>query len=804
MHQRLFFLSAVLLYILSWASAQEPLKYQLPPDEILKIVDAPPTPGISISPDKTSIIIIDRPGLRTIEDLSAGELRIAGIRIDPANNGRSRQSYNTGYRIMNIDGTNARDIKGMPGDARLGSPVWSPDGKKFAFTNSRKEVIELWICNIETSTSMKIAGNINQVFENGFSWLSDNKSLVYYVTAPERGKKPERSNIPEGPVVQENIGKQGQARTYQDLLKDAEDELLFEYYGTSQLMLWDGEKAGRLGKQGMITGISPSPDGNYFLVEILDRPYSYAVPYYYFPRHTQIWDREGRMIRNLFSSPLMEDIPRAFDAVLPGPRSAGWRADKPATIYWVEALDEGNYENKTEFHDQVYCLDAPFDKDPSGYIATRMRYRGISWGKEDYAIIYEGLTKTRTERRSAFDPRDPRKTVSVIHEYNTDDRYGNPGSFMTTPNTYGRSVLLFGGKGKTLFLSGTGASAEGDRPFIDRYDIAGGKTERLWRSQAPYYESLYSDIDIIRNLVITSRQSVTEVPNYFIRNLRNGKLVQITDFKNPYPQLSGIYKELVRYKRKDGVDLSFTLYLPAGYSKERDGGLPTLLWAYPRDFNDPSTAGQVSGSPYTFTRISPESALVYLTQGYAVLMDATFPIVKTEGKEANDTFIEQLIANAEAAIDKAVELGVTDRKRVAVSGHSYGGFMTANLIANSRLFAAGIAESGAYNRTLTPFGFQNERRTYWEAPDLYNRMSPFMQADKVKDPIMLIHGTADNNDGTFPIQSERLYAALKGFGATVRLVLLPNESHGYSARESILHKHWEVLKWMDQYVKKRK
>jgi len=304
--------------------------------------------------------------------------------------------------------------------------------------------------------------------------------------------------------------------------------------------------------------------------------------------------------------------------------------------------------------------------------------------------------------------------------------------------------------------------------------------------------------------VLTSRQSVEEVPNYYIRNLRNGRVTRITEFENPYPQLTGIHKELVKYKRKDGLDLSFTLYLPAGYNRSEDGPLPTLLWAYPREFNDPSAAGQVSGSPYTFTRISPASALVYLTQGYAILMDASFPIVGVEGKEPNDTFVEQLVANAEAAVDKAVEMGVTDPDRVAVSGHSYGAFMTANLLSHSRLFAAGIAESGAYNRTLTPFGFQNERRNYWEAPEIYNTMSPFMHADKVRDPLLLIHGMADNNSGTFPIQSERYYAALKGFGAVTRLVMLPNESHGYTARETILHKHWEVLEWMDKYVKEKK
>jgi dipeptidyl aminopeptidase/acylaminoacyl peptidase len=433
-----------------------------------------------------------------------------------------------------------------------------------------------------------------------------------------------------------------------------------------------------------------------------------------------------------------------------------------------------------------------------------MRFNGITWGKADLAIVNEGLSRTRIRVMSTFNPADPQNTKKKIFELNADDRYNNPGSFVTDQNSYGRRVLYFGDNGKTMYLTGQGASPEGDRPFIDKYDIKTGKATRLWRSEAPFYEVPGTFIDIQKGLVLTTRQSVTEVPNYFIRNLKNGRLTQVTSFENPYPQLKDVYKELVTYKRKDGLDLSFTLYLPAGYDKQKSGPLPTLLWAYPREFNDPSAAGQVSGSPYTFTRISPASALVYITQGYAVLMDASFPIVGAEGKEPNDTFVDQLVANAEAAINKAVEMGVTDRSRVAVSGHSYGAFMTANLLAHTRLFAAGIAESGAYNRTLTPFGFQNERRSYWEAPDIYNGMSPFMHADKIKDPLMLIHGMADNNSGTFPIQSERFYAALKGFGAVTRLVMLPNESHGYAARETILHKHWEVLNWMNTYVKDKK
>jgi dipeptidyl aminopeptidase/acylaminoacyl peptidase len=785
-------------------SGQEPLKYMLPPDEIVKIVDAPLTPSVSVSPDRKSIILIERSAIITMEELSAEELKLAGLRINPAISGPSRVTYNKGFRLMNIDGTNIRNISGLPENPSMGFPVWSDDGKKFLFTNVRPSTIELWCCDVATLKATKIDLGVNLVFDNAVNWLPDNKSFLYYVTDPGRGKKPERSLVPTGPVVQENLGKKGQVATYQDMLKDPVDEMLFEYYAKSQLMLWDGIKSVKLGNPGMIIDYSPSPDGNYLMITLINRPFSYVVPYNSFPSSTQIWDIKGNHIKTLLTEPLIENSPRDYDAVLPGPRSYNWRSDKPSTVYWVEALDGGDYKNEMQYHDQVYMLDSPFNAEPVKFIATEKRFSGITWGRDDLALISEGLSKTRIRVLSTFSPADPQKTKKKIQELNRDDGYGNPGRFITQPNVYGRDVLLFADKGKSLFLSGDGASPEGDRPFLDKYDIATGKITRLWRSEAPYYETISEFLDINNGILLTNRQSVSDVPNYFIRNLKNGKLTQVTKFENPYPQLAEVKKELVKYKRKDGIDLSFILYLPAGYNKQKDGPLPTLLWAYPREFNDAAAAGQVSGSPYMFTRISPASALVYVTQGYAVLMDAAFPIVGVKGSEPNDTFIEQLVNDAEAAINKAVEMGVTDPKRVAVSGHSYGAFMTANLLANTRLFAAGIAESGAYNRTLTPFGFQNERRTYWDNPSVYNTMSPFMQADKVKDPLMLIHGMADNNSGTFPIQSERFYAALKGFGATARLVLLPNESHGYAARETILHKHWEVLNWMNKYVKDKK
>lgn len=801
---RKILLTAILAVSAMLISAQDKTGYQLPPEAIVSLIDAPQTPSVLLSPDNQTMLLLYRPGLPSIADLSQPELRLAGIRFDPATNGPSRGQSVNRITAMKTDGTVIGDLKGLPADPRLGSVSWSDDSKRFAFTNTTDDKIELWVADAETMTARKIDEGLNGLFRRTMEWLPDG-SLVYLRTPADRGKAPVALKVPVGPVIQESAGVRGESRTFQDLLKTIDDERIFEYYATSELVRWDGTSSAALGTRGMITDVSPSPDGNWILVTTTGKPFSYVVPYYYFPSRTEIWNIQGNKVRVMLDKPLQENLPRGYDVVNPGPRSYNWRSDRPATLMWVEALDGGDYHAKEmQYHDQVYMLEAPFAGDPAPYIATEKRFQGIMWGNDNIAMLMEGLSKTRTRVTSSFNPANPQSTLRKIWELNSDDRYNNPGFPVTVTNAWGRSVLLIADKGRTIYLTGPGASPEGDRPFMDKYDLKTGKTTRLWRSEAPYYETVNEFIDPARGLLLTVRQSVTEVPNYFVSDLKKGTLKQVTKFDNPYPQLAGVHKELVTYKRNDGIDLSFTLYLPAGYDKTKDGPLPTILWAYPREFNDPSMAGQVSGSPYTFTRISPSSVLVYVTQGYAVLNDASFPIVGVDGKEPNDTFVGQLVANAEAAINKAVEMGVTDPKRVAASGHSYGAFMTAHLLSHSRLFAAGIARSGAYNRSLTPFGFQNERRSFWEAPELYLELSPFTHALKVKDPLLLIHGMADDNQGTFPIQSERYYAALKGAGAVTRLVLLPHEAHGYSARESLLHMHWEYINWLDKYVKNKK
>ncbi|MBN1388390.1 MAG: prolyl oligopeptidase family serine peptidase [Bacteroidales bacterium] len=803
------FLFVLLSFVAGGIVAQDGLKYQKPPEDIVEIMMASPTPSVSISPDGTTIVLTERPGMPSIEDLSREELRLGGLRIDPDVNGPSRNSYATGIYLMNIDGTARKDLKGLPDDLKLGSFSWSNDGKKFAFTNTTDNSLELWIGDVETLEVKKIDDNLNLVLgsrgygSRGLRWMPDNRSIVYQAIIPGRGECPEPSPVPEGPVVQENLGKKGAAATFQDLLSNPVDEAIFEYYAGSVIKIWNGSTVEQIGKPGIYGSVDPSPDGKYLLVQTVEKPFSYTVPYYYFPSIVAIWDMDGNLVKKLADQPLKENLPRGYDMTFPEPSGFTWRNDKPSTVLWVKPLDDGDFEKEMEYHDQVYVLDAPFDGEPQEYLATKLRFGGITWGNDDMAIFSERSRKERLEVQTMFDPDDPMATRKEIFRLHSEDRYNNPGNFVTTENEFGRRVLLFTDRGRSLLLTGRGASPEGDRPFIDKYRIKDGTTTRFWRSEAPYYEDVADILPEQEDLVITTRESIDIPPNYFIRNLKNGKLTQITHFENPYPQLEGVSKELIKYKRNDGLDLSFELYLPKGYDKEKDGPLPAILWAYPREYQSQDAAGQVSGSPYRFIRVSPSSILVFVTQGYAIMNDAAFPIVARDSLEPNDTFRDQLVANAQAAIDKGVELGVVDPDRVAVGGHSYGAFMTANLLAHSRLFAAGLARSGAYNRTLTPFGFQNERRSFWEAPDLYFSMSPFMHADKVKDPILLIHGQADNNSGTFPIQSERYYAALKGHGAIVRLVLLPKESHGYSSAESLMHMQWETYQWLEKYVKNK-
>ncbi len=795
--------SLALLLLASVAVAQDNPTYQLPPKSIADLINAPSTPGVSVDATGTWMLLLEQSDLPSIAELAQPELRLAGLRLNPATNGQSRTAYFTGLKLKKVNGGPAVAIQGLPANPLISGPVWSPDQAKIAFALTTPSGIELWVAEVATARAARVGSfALNLALGGGYRWLSDSQHLVCQLIPAGRGSAPASKPAPAGPVVQENLGRRAPARTYQDLLKNPQDEALFDHYCTSQLAKVSlvGTVA-PLGQPGIIAGASPSPDGRYLLVRTIRRPYSYLVTVGSFPvRIDVVATADGSVVKSLADLPLRDNLPVGFDAVATGQREHFWRDDAPATVGWVEAQDGGDPKKEVPVRDRVYTLDAPFAGQPQELLATTHRFGDIVWGNDNTALAYEAWWASRKQIVRLLNP--AARTSTVLFDRSYEDTYNDPGRPETKTNAFGRAVLAIE-KGGNLVMFGQGASPEGDRPFVDVFNLATRKATRLWRSEAPYFERPVAMLDFAKQHLLTQRESQAENPNYFVRDLKKKTIAQATDFPHPYPQLKGVTKQLLKYKRADGVDLSATLYLPPGYKKE-DGPLPTFLWAYPEEFKSKAAAGQVSGSPHRFTRISWGSPIFWATRGYAILDNAAIPIVGEDKTEPNDSFVEQLVASAKAAIDEGARLGVVDPARVAAGGHSYGAFMTANLLAHSDLFRAGIARSGAYNRTLTPFGFQAEERTYWQAPEVYNRMSPFMFADKLKEPILLIHGEADNNPGTFPLQSERFYNALKGHGATTRLVLLPHESHGYRARESVLHMLWEMDQWLEKYVKNAK
>ncbi len=823
-HRPLRFALTAILFLVSTAFALGQAQpavmhgYQHAPKPIPEILDAPPTPLVIESPKGDRLLVVDRIANPPLADLAQPMLRLAGIRINPETNGRHHPVRFIGIHIINMADGKQQDIQ-VPPNAYLSVPEWSPDGQHFVFGNTTSAGIELWVGDTAKASAHRIAGiRINAIlgelgrpsrepgraiFGDAVQWMPDGHTLFVEAVPQNRGRPPEDQRLPDGPVIQESDGKKAPTETFEDLLQNSHDEQLFDYYASAQLELVDIENghATPIGKPALFTDASVSPDGLHVLVVRLQHPYSYLRRFEEFPKQIEIWDRAGKVEYKVASLPLADHVP--LEGVLTGPRDYEWIPTKPATLFWAEAMDGGDSRAEVPHHDRLMMLAAPFKDQPTEMVKLEYRYRAggfggqaTEWGENSIAFVHDYNRARRWSRTFLIDANQPGQAPKLIWERSIRDRYGDPGNPIMRVLPNGKRVMRQ--NGDSIFLAGNGASPKGELPFLDRFDLQSRKSQRLFQSAEGTYEPVTALLSDDGSRFITRHESPTEPPNFLIRSAGSQETKALTHFPDPAPQLRGITKQLVTYKRADGVPLSFTLYLPANYKKgER---LPAIVWAYPLEFSDAGTAGQVAGSPNRFTTIGGISQLFLVTQGYAVLDDATMPVIG-DPDTMNNTYVEQVVASAKAAIDKAVEMGVADRDRIGVGGHSYGAFMTANLLAHSDLFRAGVARSGAYNRTLTPFGFQSERRTFWEAPEMYMKVSPFMYADKIKHPILLIHGMADDNSGTFPIQSERLYQAIKGNGGIVRYVQLPYEAHGYLGRESVEHTLFEMVSWFDKWVK---
>ncbi len=786
-----------LLFIGNSLFAQDAIEYQVPPKEIYDLVMAKPTPGVSFDSKGQYMLLLDRSDMPSVEDLAQPELRIAGLRINPNNFGPSRTSYFTNITIKEVATGKEFPVTGLPANLKAGNLQWSPDEDKAAFTNTTGNGIDIYVLGIKTRKATKInKAAVNLVLNAAFDWI-DNNSLLYAAVNKPLSMAPKKPLAPKGPVVQQNLGKVAASVTFQDLIKSPFDETQFEFYASTQLVKNTNGIETKIGTPAIYSSVNISPDKKYLLVKRIDKPFSYLVTAGGFNSTMMITDMNLVTVKVLAKLPSSELAPRGNDNVLNAPRGYGWLSNSPATVRWIEPLDSGLIKNKMDHHDAAFTLAAPFTGTPKELVKTAERMYSITDVTADLFFVTEG---SRAKHRMKMSKMYGNGKMEVLVDRSTDDAYNDPGSPLTEKNKWGRTVpkLI---NGSQLVMRGNGASAKGDLPFLNSFDINTKETKQLWRCEEPYYETVTDVLDYDKLIIVTNRQSQDEQPNYYLRDLKNKSVKAITGFPDPQPGLRGITRQKITYKRKDGVDLAADLYLPKGYDAKKDGPLPVIMWAYPREFKSAADAAQLRGSKYTFTRVGYGSVVFWATQGYAIMDNTEFPIVGEGDKQPNDNFVDQLTWSAEAAIDKVAEMGVGDRNRVAVGGHSYGAFMTANLLAHTKLFKAGIARSGAYNRTLTPFGFQNEERTYWQAPEVYFKMSPFSYASQIKTPMLMIHGEADNNPGTFPIQSERLYNAIKGHGGTVRFVQLPFESHGYAAKENILHMLWEQDQWLSKYVK---
>jgi dipeptidyl aminopeptidase/acylaminoacyl peptidase len=782
--------------------------WQRPNEQILSVLHAPELPSASASPEGAHLLLLTPVRYPPLADLAAPMLPLAGERINPRTGGKHRPALSVHPQIVKVADSSTLDIV-LPDGVRILEAQWSADGERVALVGEQADRVSLWVADTGGKV-VPVELALMPVLGSAVTWMPDQEHLLVKHVPAGRGPMPSRPEVPSGPIVREGDGETASS-TYdaRDLLTSPHDEALFEHFTRSQLALVDVRtgKVEDIGAPAVYAEVDPAPNGKYLLVHRLAPPWSYRVAWWRFADEVEVWTPDGKLVQKVASVPLTEDVP--IHGVPTGPRDIQWRQNAPASLVWVEALDEGDPVKKVPHRDQLVQLAAPFDRPAVLMAKMEHRVQGLYFGERGLVVVAQYERERRWRHVWTLDADKGPSSAKRWFDLSANERYQDPGSPSMVQNRHG--AWLLDQDGDQIWFRGEGASPTGDRPFLDKRSLSSGRTERVFRSGAEVYERFVRWIDRKKGTFLVYREAPEIVPNLHLATLGakvpgaaagEATLARtdrpVTSFVDPAPILRGVTKQIVTYQRKDGVPLSFTLYLPPGYKQGTP--LPTVINAYPREFSDPATAGQVSGSERTFNRFVGPTHLFFVLDGYAVLHNTTMPVLG-DPETAYDTFVEQLVSSADAALDKAVEMGVADPNRVGLIGHSHGGLMVTTLLAHSDRFRAGIARSGAYNHTIRPFGFQSERRTLWEAKDTYVGLSPVMFAPQIREPLLLVHGAVDENPGTVPLQSERLFEAVRGTGGTVRLVMLPSEGHGYAARESVEHVLWEQLTWFDRHVK---
>lgn len=809
MSRHLTGLAFVLLLVAALAMADEPAnRWQQPDADIMKVLHAPQLPWVWTAPSGQTMLLADPIYYPELAEMAAPMHKLAGMRVNPRTNNTHGRHGGLNPRLVRIEDGQTIDLD-LPEHAELFGVDWTVDGERFALTVWDGEHMGLWVGSVDGKVKRVKDVAVNRLMGTAVQWLPDQKNLLV-LRIPERGAPPAAPATPLGPMITDASGAAAARSTYEarNLLQSAHDDALFEYYATSQPIVVDGKKAKvkrTLADPAVFYNVEPSPDGDYLLAEYLVGPWSHEVAWWRFAQEAEVWDEKGKHVATVASLPLADQVPA--HGVPTGPRNISWRATADHELFWYEALDGGDPVAEVDHRDRLMRLGAPFTGQADEVYRAEHRIRGKMWGEEGGTLMLAERERMRRWLYVWLLDVD-QGTSRLWFDQDEADRYNSPGWPVARPLDNGQWVMRQ--EGDAIYFRGSGATPDGDRPFLDLRSLTSGEAERLFRSPADRYEQFSSFAGDNQHFIMRS-ESPTDVPNYYLGTFGEaieapeGEAVRahtrrpITRFVDQAPELRQITKRIVRYQREDGVELNFTLCLPPGY-EEGDGPLPTVVYAYPLEYGRASSAGQVRGSAQRFLRFWGPTHMYFLLKGYAVLDNTAMPMVG-DPETVYDTFVEQLVADAEAAVAKAVDMGVADPERIGVIGHSHGGLMVANLLAHTDLFAAGIARSGSYNKTNQPFGFQSERRSLFEARDVYINVSPTFFAHQVNEPVLVIHGNDDSNPGTLTPQSEVFFEGVRGSGGTARLVLLPFEDHGYRARESVEHVIWEQLRWFDMYLK---
>ncbi len=768
--RRFFILSFALLFILSIKAQQ--VAYQRPPEEMERLLLADPTPTARFNADCSAMMLLSPNPTIPLSRVPLNELLLATVRINPATYSRVLEKGFSAITLKQIPNGNAVKVSNLPEGGVILHATWYPTGDKILIFYHEADGVYLYSATLAEGRAERISNRrINITAKKIVAWVSDTDFVTTCVV--EGGEAPARSH-PTGPIVQESLGKQVRKRIPLGLLRDKFESSAFEYYFTSQLVRFSPSGEEEIGKPAIYRTVNSSPDGSLLMIYRVIKPYSNTVEFQKLRAKTTIEDLKGNVVKRVKQR-----------------NKLVWRPDKPATLVWVvDSKKNPNYKSS------AYEQDAPFTEKPRLLVRTQEPLDKIYWCDDKLALVVEKGKKASTI--SAFVPGG--EISKKIVSYSPKNICEIPGDPIMVNNRYGRRVLWTNAKHNEVLFQSKGYSPEGMMPKLASYNLRKGKRKDIWQCKAPYFEKIIAVKNPDKNLFITSCESVKNPKNYYLSNLKRGSKTALTDFADLFT-IKGVRRELLTYTRADGLKLKSFVWLPAGYDAKRDGKLPVLIWAYPRKYDSAEAADRRIYSQYTYPYVRGINSLV--TQGYCII-HADMPLIPTDGKkQPYETLVKQLTMNAEAAINTLSEAGYGDPDRVAVGGHSYGAFMTANLLSHTKLFRAGIARSGAYNRTLTPFGFQYVPRNYWStrARRVFNAVAPFNHVPKLHGALLLVHGSMDQNTGTSTIQSERYFQALRGYKKHVRYVELPFEGHGYKISENVLHQFYEINRWLEKYVK---